>query len=86
MYILEVVYLSKIKDWNLITAESKRSQAVFVDSEYHMKSSHFGFAFVARNVSCLSNFTITLMDSSGNKALYYQTKQKYQQLAFKFKL
>ena len=45
MYILEVVYLSKIKDWNLITAESKRSQAVFVDSEYHTKLSHFGFAF-----------------------------------------
>ena len=85
MYILEVVYLSKIKDWNLITAESKRSQAVFVDSEYHMKLSHFGFAFITKNISDLFNFTITLIGSTGNK-LFPQTKQNYLQLVLKFKL
>ena len=85
MYILEVVYLSKIKDWNLITAESKRSQAVFVDSEYHTKLSHFGFAFITKNISDLFNFTITLIGSRGNK-LFPQTKQNYLQLVLKFKL
>ena len=85
MYILEVVYLSKIKDWNLITAESKRSQAVFVDSEYHTKLSHFGFAFITKNISDLFNFTITLIGSTGNK-LFPQTKQNDLQLVLKFKL
>ena len=37
--------------------KSKRSQALFVDSEYHRKSSHYGFAFTTRNVSDLFNFT-----------------------------
>ena len=36
---LGVVYLSKIKNWNLVKSISKRSQAIFTDSEYHTKSS-----------------------------------------------
>ena len=59
---LEVVYLSEIKNWNLVQGESKRSQAVFVDSEYHTKSSHFGFVFITKSVSDLFNFTITMLD------------------------
>ena len=34
---LGVVYLSEVKDWNLIKNNSKRAQAVFADSEYHSK-------------------------------------------------
>ena len=56
---LDVVYLSKIKNWNLIKGESKRSQTIFTDSEYDTKSSHFGFAFTTKNVSDLFNFTVT---------------------------
>ena len=85
MYVLGVVYLSKIKDWNLIITESKRSQAVFVNSEYHTKLSHFGFAFITKNISDLFNFTITLIGGNGNK-LFPQTKQNYLQLVLKFKL
>lgn len=50
---LGVVCLSEIKNWNLIKGESRRSQTVFADSEYHTKSSHFGFAFITENVSDL---------------------------------
>ena len=59
---LGVVYLSEIKNWNLVKGESKRSQAVFVDSENHTKSSHFGFVFITKSVSDLFNFTITMLD------------------------
>ena len=45
---LGLVHFSEIKNWNLIKSESKRSQAAFVNSEYHTKSSHFGFAFITK--------------------------------------
>ena len=48
------VYLSEIKNWNLIKNDSKRAQAVFVDSELHSRASHFAFAFTTRNISDLS--------------------------------
>ena len=51
-------------------AESKRSQAIFVDSEYHTKSLHHGFAFTTKNVSDLFNFTITLLNSDGNEITF----------------
>ena len=66
---MRVVYLSDIKDWNLIKNDSKRAQVVFVDSEYHSKDSRFAFAFTTKNVSDLLNFIITLLDGP--------TKQKY---------
>ena len=74
--LLGVVYLSELKTWNLIKGKSKRSQAVFVDSEYHTKSSHFAFAFITKNVSDLFNFTITLLDGSGNKIIFLSNETK----------
>ena len=67
---LGVVYLSEIKIWNLIKSEAKRSRAVFVDSEHHTKSSHFGFAFLTKKVSDLFKFKITLLDASSNKITF----------------
>ena len=64
------MYLSQIKKWNLVKGESERSQTIFVDSEYHTKSSHYGFAFTTKNVSNLFNLTITLLDSNGNKITF----------------
>ena len=56
--------------------EWKRSQAIFNDSEYHTKSSHFGFAFTTKNASDLFNFTVTLLDSSGNKITFSPNEAK----------
>ena len=54
--ILGVICLLEIKDQDLIKSDSKRVQAVFVDTEYHSKTSHFAFAFNTKNVSDMFNF------------------------------
>ena len=63
--------------------ESERSQAVFVDSEYHTKSSHYGFAFTTKNVSNLFNLKITLLDSNGNKINFPSNEAKVPVSGFK---
>ena len=83
---LAVVYISEIKNWNLVKRESKRSQTVFVDSEYHTKSSHFSFAFTTKIVSDLFNFTVTLLDGSGNKITFPSNETKVPTIAFKVKI
>ena len=59
-----------------MNSESKRSQAIFVDSEYHMISLHHGFAFITKNVSDLFNFTMTLLDGKGNKITFPSNETK----------
>ena len=54
---LGVVYLTEIKNWNLVKDEARRLYPIFTDSEYHTKSSHFGFAFKTKNMSDLFNLT-----------------------------
>ena len=56
--------------------ESKRSQVIFVDTESHAKSSHYGFVFITKNVSDLFNFTITLLDGKGNKITFPSNETK----------
>ena len=80
---LGVVYLLEIKYWNLEKGESKRSQAIFVDSEYHAKSSHCGLAFTTEKVYDLFNFTVTLLDGSGNKITLPSSKTKVPTTGFK---
>ena len=58
---LGVCYLHKIKDWNIIKGQSKRSQAKFTDSEELTHSSHIAFAFTTKKISDLLNFSITLL-------------------------
>ena len=43
---LGVVYLNKIKNWDLIKGHSKRANVIFLDSENQdTKSKHVGFGF-----------------------------------------
>ena len=81
-----VEHISEIKNWNLVKCESKRSQAVFVDSEYYTKSSHFGFAFTTKNVPDLFNFTVTLLDGSGNKITFPLNETKVPTMGFKIQI
>ena len=83
---LGVVYLSEVKDWNLIKNNSKRAQAVFVDSEYHSKASHFAFAFPTKNVPGLFNFTITLLDGSCSKITFASNEIKVPTLSFNIQI
>ena len=80
------MYLFQIKNWDLVKDESKRSQAIFVDSEYHMKSSHYGFAFKTKNVSDLFNFTITLLDGKGNIITFPSNETKVSVIGFKIQI
>ena len=59
-------YLTEIKDWDIIKGQSKRSQAVFSDSEdIGRETSHISFAFTTKNISNLLNFSVTLVNGSG---------------------
>ena len=80
------MYLSRIKNWDLVKGESRQSQAFFVDSAYHTKSSHYGFAFITKNVSDLLNFTITLLDSKGNKIPFPSNETKVPVIGFKIQI
>ena len=79
-------YLSQIKNWDIVKGESKRSQAIFVDSEYHTKSSHYGFAFITKNVSDLFNFTVTLLDGKDNKIAFPSNETKVPVIEFNIQI
>ena len=83
---LGVVYLSEVKDWKLVKGESKRWQTVFVDSEYNTKSSHYAFVFSTKNILNLYNFTITLLDGTGNKITFPSSETKVPMLGFKIQI
>lgn len=83
---LGVVYLSEVKDWKLVKGESKRWQTVFVDSEYNTKSSHYAFAFSTKNILDLYNFTITLLDGTGNKITFPSSETKVPMFGFKIQI
>ena len=83
---LGVVYLSEIKNWDLIKNDSKRAQAVFVDFEHHLSAFHFAFAFAIKNMRDLLNFTVTLLDGSGNKITFPSDETKVPTLSFKVQM
>ena len=70
--VLGVTYLSKVPNWSLAKGQTKRSQAIFVDSEFQSKPSHLAFAFTTKNLSDLLSFTVTLLDSNGNEIKFSQ--------------
>ena len=67
------IFLKK-KNWYLAKGKSRRSEAIFVDSEYQMKSSHYVFAFVIKSISDLFNFIITLLDGKDNTITFPSNK------------
>ena len=73
---LGVTYLSKILNWELALGQTKRSQVIFVDSEYHNKPSHLAFAFITRNITDLISFTVTLLDGNGKKLTFPSNEKK----------
>ena len=73
--VLGVMYLSEIKNWELAKEQTKRSQAIFTDSEYQTKLSHLAFAVITKNIIDLKNCTVTLLDGKGKKnKLFHQMK------------
>ena len=71
-----VTYLSKIPNWSLAKGQTKRSQAIFFDSEFQTKPSHLAFAFTTRNLSDLLSLTVTLLDSDEKEIKFTQDEKK----------
>ena len=84
--ILGICYLNQIKDWEIIKGQSKRSQAVFPDSEEISNSPHIAIAFQTKNFSDLLNFSVTLLASDGNNITFPETEKKLPILNFKIQI
>ena len=84
--VLGVTYLSKVPIWSLTKGQTKRSQAIFVDSEFQTKPSHLAFAFTTRDLSDLLSFTVILLESNGKEIKFLQDEKKFQLLLIELKL
>ena len=73
--ILGICYLNEIKDWEIIKGQSKRSQAVFTDSE-KKNTLHIAIAFTTKNFSDLLNFSVTLIAGDRNNIKFPATEKK----------
>ena len=84
---LGVCYLTEIKDWEIIKGQSKRSQAVFSDSEdIGAATSHFAFAFTTKNISDLLNFSVMLVAGNGEIIKFPSTEKKIPIISFKIQI
>ena len=78
--------MNELKDWRLVKGQSKRSQAVFEDSEEVTKTSHFPFAFITRSLSDLLRFTVTLLDGDRKKITFPTEEKKPPIISFKIQI
>ena len=85
---LGICFLTEIKDWDIIKGQSKRSQAVFSDSEDidGSRTSHFAFAFTTKNISDLLNFSVTLLAGNGQNIKFPSTEKKIPIINFKIQI
>ena len=81
--VLGVTYLSKVPNWSLAKGQTKRSQAIFVDSEFQTKPLHLAFAFTTRNLSGLLSFTVTLLDSNRKEMKFPQDEKKIPTIGYR---
>ena len=81
--VLGVTYLFKVPNWSLAKGQTKRSQAVFVDSVFQTKPSHLAFAFTRRNFWDLLSFTVTLLDSDRKEIKFPQDEKKIPTIGYR---
>ena len=84
--VLGVTYLFKVPNWNLAKGQTKRSQAIFVDSEIQTKSSNLAFAFTTINLLDLLNFTITLLDSDRKEIKFPESEKKILTIGYRIEI
>ena len=85
-----VTYFSKVPNWSLAKGQTKRSQAIFVDSNYTIlfqtKPSHFAFTFTTRNFSDLLSFTVRLLDSDRKEIKFPQDGKKILTVGYRIEI
>ena len=70
--VVGIIYLSEIKNWDIIKGQSIRTQAVFSNPEdLKIQTSHFTFSFVTKNLSDILKFSLTLVDGE-NKLIKFK--------------
>ena len=78
-----ICYLSEIKDWEIIKGQSKRVQAVFIDSEnFGGQASNFSLVFETRNLSDLLKFSVTLVDGENKPIKFKDGEDKVPLITF----
>ena len=84
---LGVCFLSEIPDWNIIKRQSKRTQAVFSDSEdLNRSSDHLAFSFITKNISDLLQFSVTLLDGAGKEIAFPTNETKLPIVTFRIQI
>ena len=84
---LGVCFLSEIVDWDIIKGQSKRSQAVFSDSEdLNRDSNHLAFSFITKNISDLLQFSLTLLDRAGKQINFPSNETKLPIITFNIQI
>ena len=84
---LGICHVTEIKDWEIIKGQSKRSQAVFSDSEdIGATTSHIAFAFTTKNISDLLNFSVRLVAGNGENKKFPSTEKKIPIINFKIQI
>ena len=82
-----VCYPTEIKDWEVIKGQSKRSQAVFTDSEdIGGRTSHIAIAFTTKTISDLLNFSVTLLAGDGQNIKFPSSEKKIPIINFKIQI
>ena len=81
-----VTYPSKVPNWSLAKGQTKRSQAVFVDSEFQTKPSNLAFALKTRNLSDLLSFTVTLLDSDKKEIKFPRDEKKIPTIGYRIEI
>ena len=82
-----VCFLSEIVDWDIIKGQSKRSQAVFSDSEdLNRDRNHLAFSFITKNISDLLQFSVTLLDGAGKQIAFPSNETKLPIITFKIQI
>ena len=85
--ILGACYLTEIKDWEIIKGQSKRSQAVFTDSEdTGGRINHIAIAFTTKNISDLLNFSVTLLAGDSQNIKFPPPEKEIPIINFKIQI
>ena len=66
--------------------QTKRLQAIFVDSEFQIKPSHLAFAFTTRNLSDLLSFTVTSLGSVGKEIKFPQDERNIPTIGYRIEI
>ena len=86
-YGLGICYLSEIKDWEIIKGQSKRVQAVFIESEnFYGQSSHLSLAFETNNLSDILKFSVTLVDGEGELIKFKEGEEQIPLINFEIQI